>query len=957
MNQADSSCRDERRRAIARQRDLNGIDYVGISADQTSLCVHLFGEVPRAIDTANVRIQGGRRVRDIQVISVYPEREEDPELGECLRVNLDKPGDFSTYQLCLVEAENGRPTLKPLKDFDPRYACIEFSFKVDCSSDLDCRNEQPCPPEAQNAPEINYLAKDYGSFRQLILDRLALLMPDWRERHVPDIGITLVELLAYVGDHLSYYQDAVATEAYLGTARQRISVRRHARLVDYQMHEGCNARAFVYVETDGDLPPLDPREIYFVTNCAELERAGRRALDAVSFDQLRIPASHYDVFMPVNAPRRACGLGELKNVDELINELRGAEAQLAKQLRACFSSNTQHLLAAWPGQTAPSETLRAALRDEWRRLTGTDIDLYAAHSTISFYTWGDAECCLARGATRATLKDKFAAAAATQGGGAEAKSAYDQAAQTEQKTPAGNGKPIAERQLRLAVGDVLIFEEVIGAKTGSPADADPAHRHAVRLTKVEPGLDPLFDQPFVEIEWAEADALPFTLCLSTVLPAPDCTPVEDISVARGNIVLVDHGRRIDPHDWLGQVPLKTNVGACECGAVEVSRVAGKFRPALKYAPLTFSQPLVGWLSASAMLNQDPRQALPQIMKLIGLPGICSESDKPDDEAQVRLVKDIDPDDPVWQWSPQRDLLGSQSDDRHFVAEMDNDGRAHLRFGDGELGRAPEACTSFAATYRVGNGKSGNVGADTITHLIFRAGAVSGVSLQPRNPLPARGGTEAEPLAEVKLFAAGALRKDLQRAVTADDYARLAERSNKLQRATAELRWTGSWYEARVASDPRGAPEATDDVLQEIAGRLHPYRRVGHDLKLVPASYVPLEIVLTVCVLPHYQRGHVKAALLDAFSNRVLAGGRRGFFHPDQLTFGAGIYLSQLIATAQTVEGVESVAVEVLQRSFTESSGEIESGVLPLGATEIAQLNNDPSFPEHGKLTLRMNGGR
>ena len=38
---------------------------------------------------------------------------------------------------------------------------------------------------------------------------------------MPDLGITLVELLAYVGDHLSYYQDAVATEAYLDTARQR----------------------------------------------------------------------------------------------------------------------------------------------------------------------------------------------------------------------------------------------------------------------------------------------------------------------------------------------------------------------------------------------------------------------------------------------------------------------------------------------------------------------------------------------------------------------------------------------------------------------------------------------------------------------------------------------------------------------------------------------------------------
>ena len=59
--------------------------------------------------------------------------------------------------------------------------------------------------------------------------------------------MTLVELLAYSADQLSYYQDAVATEAYLGTARRRASVRRHARLVDYAMHDGANARAWVVV--------------------------------------------------------------------------------------------------------------------------------------------------------------------------------------------------------------------------------------------------------------------------------------------------------------------------------------------------------------------------------------------------------------------------------------------------------------------------------------------------------------------------------------------------------------------------------------------------------------------------------------------------------------------------------------------------------------------------------------
>src|SRR5260370_16589713 len=97
-------------------------------------------------------------------------------------------------------------------------------FKAACPSDLDCKSEAVCPPEKRDEPEINYLAKDYASFRQLILDRLALIMPDWQERHVPDIGIALVELLAYVGDYLSYYQHALAPEPYLHPALHLISV-------------------------------------------------------------------------------------------------------------------------------------------------------------------------------------------------------------------------------------------------------------------------------------------------------------------------------------------------------------------------------------------------------------------------------------------------------------------------------------------------------------------------------------------------------------------------------------------------------------------------------------------------------------------------------------------------------------------------------------------------------------
>ncbi|HVF22987.1 MAG TPA: hypothetical protein VM941_07935, partial [Pyrinomonadaceae bacterium] len=61
--------------------------------------------------------------------------------------------------------------------------------------------------------------------------------------------------------------------------------------------------------------------------------------------------------------------------------------------------------------------------------------------------------------------------------------------------------------------------------------------------------------------------------------------------------------------------------------------------------------------------------------------------------------------------------------------------------------------------------------------------------------------------------------------------------------------------------------------------------------------------------------------------------------------------------AQKVTGVECVRVKKFQRLFESANHEIANGVLPLSPTEIAQLNNDPNFPEHGRLEITMGGGR
>ncbi len=813
---------DERRDAVRHLRGWNGIDYVEVDTDQRTLNVFFLGKLPPEFAEdgpalpERLVLEGGERIGDIQITDVEPVVNENPELDDFLVVKLDRAGDFSRYTLRLTGVEN----------VDPRYGSASFTFKMDCPSDLDCATGRGCEHPAPPQPEINYLAKDYASFRQLILDRMALLVPGWQERHVPDLGVALVEALAYEGDALSYYQDAVATEAYLDTARLRRSVRRHVRLVDYQLHEGCNARALLAVEVDTKVE-LDAARVSFLTGMNDALTDKRTVL---RWDDLReIPSQAYEVFEPF--PRDG------------------------------------------------------------------KITWIPAHSAIRIYTWGRKECCLESGATSTALLDTG---------------------------------------LELKPGDLLIFEEVLGPVTGVAADADPAHRHAIRLTSVRKDTDPVVRDaegrptPYVVVEWAAEDALPMPFCVSAIGGAPPCQYINDISVVRGNVLLVDHGRSWEPQD-LGAVPARRTEAECICAGRpgEVRTLPGRYTPKLARTPLTFRAPLDAG-NAAALFQTDPRGALPQVW-------LASQ--------------------PAAPWEPRYDLIGSMGSEAHYAVEIDDDGMAHLCFGDGQLGKQPAAGTVFQAGYRTGNGIRGNVGPEAISRIVPTNATLSGVAIKLRNPLPAAGGRDAEPVAEAKLFAPHLFRRRIERAIIAADYEEIAERNPAVQQASAELVWTGSWYEADVAIDPFGAGTVSAAMVTSITTSLGKYRRMGHDLHVEPAVYVPIHLELDVCALPGYQKAHVRAALLDVFSNRPLGGGATGFFHPDKLSFGEGIYLSVIIAAAQAVPGVECVTVTRFHRLFLRPNKELENGVLPLATGEIARLENDPDNPEHGKLAIKVNGGR
>lgn len=912
-------CCDQRRREVVKLNGtLNGLEYLevydsGLPGDymrQLTLFLKFLHPPVPALSKDQLGIAGGERIKtvDIEWISIANALPggEPPSLVDGL-VPLDKfmvirtkiYGDFSLYTLRLV---SGAGSDTPPAGFDPRLSEIQFSFKVQCESDFDCASVTPCSTPPATNPRLDYLAKDYASFRRLMLDRMSVLTPDWGGRNAADVGVTVVELLAYVGDQLSYQQDAVATEAYIGTARKRTSLRRHARLVDYMVHEGCNARVWVRMFVNGG-GVLIPRGTPLLTRTPDM-----------------------------------------------------------------------------PDRIAPASD---QLRDAWSQKpvvfeTAEDTLLYQAHEHISFYTWGERQCCLPKGATRATLNGRYP---------------------------------------NLKAGDVLVFAEEFGSRTGFAEDADRSHRFAVRLTDARLDSDPcggLFlpepnNNPLdvTEISWAEQDALPFPLCLSTTTDEDHgAVYLGEVSAVYGNIVLADHGRTLTGED-LGSVPasqltLATTSNVLSCQRPPLQAVPPRFRPQLLERPLTHALPLTPaplfalTSTADIFTALQTRSYTPTLHDALqaqgivlqsglvvvqGGDGLWSVSDGASayrlrlDSGQVQvspladaavLITAADPQraHPAISlasnylgtpdiWLPQSDLLASDAAATEFVVECEYDGSALLRFGDDYHGKRPDSGTTFSAIYRIGNGTAGNIGLESIAHIVSNDARL----LRASNPLPAQGGSDPENTEDIRRDAPQAFRTQ-ERAVTPEDYAEVTERHPSVQRAAATFRWTGSWYTVFLTVDRKGGGEVDAAYEQIMRDHVERYRMAGYDLEVNGPSYVPLLLEMTVCVQPDYFRADVRAALLRVFSRGWVDDGRPALFHPDNFTFGQPVYLSALYEAAQAIQGVTSVVINTFQRLREPPDPKpLDDGVLSIGRLEIARLDNDPNFPERGVLKLSVGGGK
>lgn len=1101
-------CNLDRKSAVLNNLTLNGIDYLEVLDNevvtlgldltrQETLLIHCLKPLPHplTITNDNILITGGESITGITAAwvaaasappSTLNAQTQDyftslPDAKNVLIVGTSAAGDFSTYTLRLVNdaataSQDTFALTAALDGFDPHLTAVQFSFKVECGPDFDCNPQSSCTPTLQPPPPINYLAKDYGSFRSIMLDRLNQLLPAWGATSEADYGIALAELIAYAGDQLSYRQDATATEAYIETARSRISLRRHALLVDYHVHDGCNARAWIQVQVEGitgeqifldrtttnfytrvpgptpgtpfTLTPTNQEaaliagvqvfepmcdavlypenaQMYFYTwgnnNCCLPEGATEATLlgtylnlnagDILIFEEVKGPqtGNPADADMRHRCAVRLTAVATQDAngktlVDPLFESGTGNPILVPGQQPTAITEIQWSIDDALPFPVCISSTY---LDDNSDKQTVTNVsvalgNIVLADQGLSFtatslksvpnptiyYPPNTANRC---NPTQPTpVPPRYSPQIPD--------SPITQAVPVSVVALPGSGNPVTNGVLPLSGAGFVALPDASGFISLTLQNTNPASWPSLFGVLVKPNtanpanidISVVYNPPGGAAGLYKQIAVEQFLSLS-LNPASPSYAVKQIN-ANSQLIQVQAPPAAAPAGFPSAPTMLSNTGPVnlqDTSPVPVTYLTAQPTNTSNWPPLLgviakpnsnptyfdlqivynppgisnptiieqftnllpataagvidagsslvtvqgFAQSVDPGVSAYDLMNYDPTDAVPEITLAGTLNGITQT------------------------WTPQQNLLSNSPSDPAFVVETEYTGVSTLRFGDNTNGLTPDPGTAFTASYRIGNGTRGNVGAESLTMLSAADARITGCA----NPLPATGGVDPETNDQIRRRAPQQFLTQ-ERAVTMADYEAAAESNLQVEQAVASPRWTGSWYTVFIAVEPenngnQAGGNLTPALQKSVTSRVNSYRLAGEDIQLDSPEYVSLEIELQICVDPSYFNLDVQAALQQALGSQMLPNGTKGYFYPGNFTFGQTVYLSPIYAAARSIPGVKAVTALKFQIQGIDTDQYLSSGEIPLGSVQVARLDNNPSYPDHGQLTFDMEGGK
>jgi uncharacterized phage protein gp47/JayE len=268
-----------------------------------------------------------------------------------------------------------------------------------------------------------------------------------------------------------------------------------------------------------------------------------------------------------------------------------------------------------------------------------------------------------------------------------------------------------------------------------------------------------------------------------------------------------------------------------------------------------------------------------------------------------------------QWTPIDFIVDAEPSDRVFVTFLDEAGSTWVRFGDDLNGAIPTNQLTVYATYRVGGGVLGNVGAGAVNAIA--SGTLTGVSIALNGAGTAlstamSGGADPETNEQIRANAPRTFRTQ-DRCVTLADFSDLALTIPGIVRAKA-VASTYTSISAYVIGPDGGIPSAT--VLTKVQNTLQSKALAGSTVTVSGPTVVAVNIgtsgsPVTIECWPRYSRATVLYDVQQALSTML------SFANVD---FGMRITLSDFYKTISAVDGVRYVAIPMVARADAAQTG-------------------------------------
>ena len=791
----------------------------------------------------------------------------------------------------------------------------------------------PTPVRIDNRPglsAITYRAGAHNSFKASMLARISTL-PALRAlttRADDDFSVALMDSWAAVLDVLTFYQERLANEHYLRTARERLSLLELGRLIGYELRPGVAARvalAFTVDQTPGapptatidrgakvqSVPGQDEQAQTFETVEAIQARAAWNAMAVRQTKPQLLGFGATYAFLKGTATNLRKGDVLLLVGSERVSNPGSERWDVRRVVAVAPDFVADRTLVTWDrglgsfdppsGPAAAPEIYALRLRAglfgynavDPRTLHADVVTKLAGSMTADKTEW-------AFHITGNTLHlDNVYPAVQPEGWLVLSRPEYQELYRVEKAAPSSQTNYAMSTKTTKVVLDTT---ENLSTFAGG------AYRGTVAFTQSE--WLPTVDQPdtsdvagdIIDLAGAFAD-LPVGRTIILTGHGVDASGqvsdqlTSEVAVIDTVTVLGDGATRLTLNSALigryqrSSVTVNANVANATHGET-VREVLGSGDGAYTDQTFTLRQPPLTYVSAAAAS------------------GAAST-------LEVR-VNDV-------RWEEVPTLFDRRAADRVYITRSNDEAQTTVQFGDGVNGaRLPSGVENVTATYRKGIGTAGNVAAGKLTTLLSRPLGVKEVV----NPLAASGGDDRESRDDARRNAPLTV-LTLDRIVSLQDYEDFARAFAGVGKALATWTWDGQSRGVFVTvAGPQG--ETLQPTASTYTNLLAAMRAAGDPyVPLRLATYTPRRFRLAAVITPdpvarpHQVQAAVAAALGQAYSF-------------DQRQFGQPVALSEVMAIMQAVAGVIAVDVNVLRRTDTNVFDGLRSP-LPAARPQVGDL--------------------